>query len=126
MALGRLADDASGRDDVEVTTDLPAEIPDWDEGLEEGVYRIAQEALENIVRHAHASESVIKLTGDTTFLKLEIQDNGRGFYPPHVPDDGRYGIRGMKERAEALGGKITIESQPGKGTHIMFLWGAES
>ncbi|MDF1566579.1 MAG: sensor histidine kinase [Spirochaetaceae bacterium] len=126
LALGRLADDASGRDDVAVTTDLPVEIPDWDESLEEGVYRIAQEALENIVRHAHASESFIKLTGDMTFLKLEIRDNGRGFYPPHVPDDGRYGIRGMKERAEALGGKITIESQPGKGTHIMFLWGAES
>lgn len=125
LALQRLADDAGGRDNVMVEADLPKENPDWSKNLEEGAYRIAQEALENIVRHAYASKAELVLTGDNESLVLTISDNGRGFEPGRHPEDGRYGLRGMKERATTLNGILTVESQSGKGTTIRFRWEAQ-
>ena len=122
MALERLAADAASRDNVVVKTRVPEEIPDWEESLEEGLYRIAQEALENIVRHARASEAFLNLEGTDSGLRLEIRDNGRGFDAAKVEEEGRFGVRGMRERAAALNGDFTLTSRPGKGTTILFVW----
>ena len=122
LALKRLAEDAAGRDDVTVETELPQEIPDWDGNLEEGLYRIAQEALENIVRHARASHARLLLSGDETELLLSVKDNGRGFDAGDLLEEGRYGLRGMKERAHSLGGALKVDSRIGKGTEITFTW----
>lgn len=122
LALVRLATEAGARDNVMVSTTIIDEIPDWDDNLEEGAYRIAQEALENIVRHAGASEAALSLDGTDKSLILTVRDNGRGFEAGSVLEEGRYGLRGMKERAAALNGKLSIESRRNKGSVIEFTW----
>ena len=85
-----------------------------------GLYRLAQEALNNIVKHAKASQAVVTLRlGDT--VRLTIADNGIGFAPSTVTAD-HLGLKIMRERAEAIGAKLTIESEPGEGTQISVIW----
>jgi signal transduction histidine kinase len=84
---------------------------------EEALYRIAQEALANVVKHAHAQQATVRLRLDTTGPLLEINDDGRGFaWHEHLR--GSYGLRTMRERAEQLGGTMEIDTQPGGGTCV--------
>lgn len=85
--------------------------------IEIGVYRIAQEALTNITRHAHATRARLELTMTPETLRCVIDDNGRGFDPASIPAD-RYGVRGMSERARLLGGELHVASAPGEGTCV--------
>jgi signal transduction histidine kinase len=83
------------------------------------VYRIAQEALENVVRHARASRLTVSLGWTAPGLELSIIDDGIGFSPDSQQTDShRFGLPGMRERAEMLGGTLQIISQPGQGTQI--------
>jgi signal transduction histidine kinase len=82
------------------------------------VYRIVQEALTNVVRHAHAKRVDILVERRGDFLVVVVEDNGVGF-EPQSHHSGRLGILGMHERAEMLGGKITFESAPGKGATML-------
>jgi len=122
LALQRLADDASGRDTINIKTEIISENPDWSENLEEGIYRIAQESLENIIRHAGASNATLELEELNGTLILTISDDGRGFETGSFNEEGRYGLRGMRERATALGGDFAINSRAGGGTKITFTW----
>lgn len=83
----------------------------------EPVYRIAQEALHNIVKHAHARTVLLRLAHQEHKLLLEIGDDGRGFDPTGA-FPGHLGLASMQERAKQLGGILTIESAPGQGTRI--------
>ncbi|MDQ2744029.1 MAG: GAF domain-containing sensor histidine kinase [Chloroflexota bacterium] len=87
-------------------------------GMEGELYRIAQEALSNIRRHAQAREVEIALRGGPRSIRLSIRDDGQGFIPRAVAI-GRYGILGMKERAKLLGGRMKIQSRPGEGTSLL-------
>ena len=82
------------------------------------LYRIAQEALANIVRHAEASEVEISLMIRDGAAVLEIGDNGRGVAPEQVADSRSLGLVGMRERASLLGGSVTIHGRQGEGTRI--------
>jgi len=126
LALKRLADDASERDTINIRTEIIKENPDWSESLEEGIYRIAQESLENIIRHAAASSAVLKLEEQEGRLTLTVSDDGRGFETDSLYKEGRYGLRGMKERATALGGDLSINSRTGGGTVVIFTWEAHN
>jgi signal transduction histidine kinase len=86
---------------------------EWKEAL----YRIAQEAMHNIVKHAHASTVLLRLANEERELILEIKDDGKGFDPTRA-FPGHLGLFSMQERAERLGGTLTIESTPGQGTCI--------
>jgi signal transduction histidine kinase len=88
------------------------------DGIVEGsLFRIVQEALSNIYRHSRAKEASIKLSSRDERLLLVIEDSGVGFDPANV--NGRqFGLRGMRERANLLGGTATIRSAPGEGTRI--------
>lgn len=81
--------------------------------------RVAQEALANIQKHAHASQVMLTLSYMTDLVALDIQDNGVGF-EPHSPMpnsmDGRFGLNAMHARVEQLGGRLMIESSTGEGT----------
>jgi two-component system, NarL family, sensor histidine kinase UhpB len=81
------------------------------------VYRVAQEALANIARHADASRVHVELTTADEALELRVRDDGRGF------DSGRrssgLGLDGMAERARLIGGELTIDSRPGAGTELV-------
>jgi len=87
--------------------------------VETSLYRIVQEALTNVVRHAQASTVGILLKRGRGKLKMFIEDDGIGFDPEQVSQADRMGLLGMRERAEMLGGTLTIESTPGKGTSII-------
>jgi signal transduction histidine kinase len=90
--------------------------------LETECFRIAQEALTNVARHAQASRVSVQLEGDQERLVLTITDNGTGFDTDNLlrtaSAASTLGLRGMKERALAMNGHVEIESSPGKGTHI--------
>jgi signal transduction histidine kinase len=99
-----------------VEVDL-ADEPDLSLERKEALYRIAQEALHNIVKHAHASAVVLRLTRQPREILLEVRDNGRGF-DPTGPFPGHLGLLSMWERAMKMGTTLTIESAPGQGTYI--------
>jgi two-component system NarL family sensor kinase len=87
-------------------------------GAETDLFRIAQEALNNVQRHAHAQEVEIELRRTPRHVRLSIRDNGRGF-DPSTPTEGHHGIVGMKERAKLLHGRLRIQSSAGGGSTIV-------
>jgi two-component system, NarL family, sensor histidine kinase UhpB len=82
------------------------------------VYRIAQEALANIARHAEATVVEVGLRTDENGVELTVRDDGRGFEPTRAAGGAGLGLGGMAERARLVGGELTIESQPGTGTEL--------
>lgn len=111
-----------------VTTEVQIELPNRDErfsrDLETACFRIAQEALTNVVRHARASHVSLQLTRTKTGLKMKVSDDGVGFDPAalrkRAPRAATLGLLGMQERAHAAGGEIEIHSAISKGTTIRF------
>ena len=90
--------------------------------LEASAYRVAQEALANVHKHAHATSVQMRVSFDGQGLTLKIGDDGQGFDPQQVlAQDGpsHLGLSGMRERAQALGGKVEVLSRPGEGTQVV-------
>ena len=83
---------------------------------EHALYRIAQEAIHNVVRHARAHEVNVRITSPSTSVRMEISDDGVGFDPERRTDG--LGLAGMAARAERLGGSVTVESAPGRATVV--------
>jgi signal transduction histidine kinase len=83
------------------------------------LYRIAQEALNNITKHARASQVTMKLKRSNNIVTLEVTDNGKGFIFDPVCFAQRNGLQNMRERTQLLQGEFTINSEPGKGTTIL-------
>ena len=81
-------------------------------------FRIAQESLHNVVKHSGASEAQVVVTRIGSTLRLRISDNGVGFDVEVVKGKKRLGLISMKERLRLVGGKISIRSEPNKGTQI--------
>ena len=96
---------------VDLTIDLPIT-------LEEELYRISQEALNNVLKHAGATSVTVRIDTDGGRVDLEVEDNGRGFDPKDVRETGGMGLSSMRERVEALGGSLTIFSVAGQGTKV--------
>jgi len=87
--------------------------------IEEVLYRITQEALNNILKHARASEANVHLIQDEKWITLEVTDDGIGFDPDQPTDSGCVGLSSMRERAQEIGADLEIYSQEGLGTRIM-------
>jgi len=87
--------------------------------VEEGLYRITQEALNNVLKHAHAKTVTITLIQDEHMVRLEVADDGVGFDPTQACDAGCMGLRGMRERAQELGVEFEILSQVGSGVKVI-------
>lgn len=118
LALENIGNQASARGQFEIEIILPETIPESSLPFEQVYYRIAQEALENIVKHARASQVTVTLEVDDSVITLRIEDNGIGFETQEERSLDTLGIRGMQERAAECGGKLTLTSEPGKGTCI--------
>ena len=90
--------------------------------IETGLYRVAQEAINNARKHAGVREVRLKLALGKRKVRMEVEDCGRGFDPRAVPRAGgpgeRVGLAGMRERIGLLGGELTITSTPGHGTRV--------
>jgi signal transduction histidine kinase len=115
-ALEKQISATEARHGLSIATQLGDE-PECRIEVKEALYRIAQEALHNVVKHARAGEIRVELSGDEGALHLTISDDGAGFdvtatYPGHV------GLLSMPERAAKLGGYVTIDSAPGRGTTV--------
>jgi signal transduction histidine kinase len=82
--------------------------------------RVTQEALANVTRHAHAGRVAVTLSYMDGETALDVRDDGSGFAPgaDGAGANGGLGLRGMRERVEALGGRLAVESAPGQGTTI--------
>ena len=93
---------------------LPAEV-------QIAFYRVCQEALNNIAKHAKASQVEMNLNKTGHVIELRIRDDGLGFNPEQT-FSGHYGLSMMRERAEAVGALLTITSQPGQGTQLIIRW----
>jgi signal transduction histidine kinase len=102
--------------DVEIGADLPLQ-PE----LQVALYRIAQEALTNTVKHAAASKATVTLYSVPGRVELSVQDDGRGFDLASAPPGG-LGLRNMRERAAAVGALLEIETGPGEGTRVRIRW----
>jgi signal transduction histidine kinase len=123
--LRQLGEAVAGRMGILVTVtveDQYALPPD----VHVAIYRITQEALNNVVKHARASQAAVSLrcTPHTEGgVELQVSDDGRGFDPSSVPSDHLgLGLGIIRERAEAVGATLKLESQPGHGTQVIVLW----
>ena len=90
--------------------------------VEVTLLRVAQEALANVRRHAHAREVTITLSYMEDEVALDVQDDGRGFHPAMLigaSPGGGLGLTAMRERVESLGGTLTVESTPGEGATVV-------
>jgi PAS domain S-box-containing protein len=115
-SLRSLAGRASN--DVSIVVQAPAQVPRVSEAAELAVYRIAQEALANALRHAGARHIELTLGAQNGTLRVAVQDDGRGFDPAACRSQS-LGIESMKQRALALGGRLELVSAPGKGTTVL-------
>jgi signal transduction histidine kinase len=90
------------------------------EEMEQHLLRIAQEAVTNVLKHAGASKLWIKLHSEARSLYLRVVDNGRGFEERDAfsAAGGHFGLLGMRERAQRLGGELRLASHPGEGTEV--------
>jgi signal transduction histidine kinase len=95
------------------------EVSDLSDTQNTAVFRIMQEALTNIVRHAGATEVDISLQAVLGELTLRVHDNGRGITPVEVNNKGAIGLLGMRERARLIGGEVTITGATGAGTTVL-------
>ena len=115
-ALGKMADAIRVRHhlavDLELCDELAAPLP-----TKEALYRIAQEATNNAIKHARAGQLAIRLDCDKAGYTLVVHDDGSGF-DPHGEFDGHFGLTSMRERASRLAGTLTVASAPGAGTTI--------
>jgi signal transduction histidine kinase len=121
--LQQLADALTGRTRIPVSltiegsTDLPPEV-------KMSLYRIAQEAFNNIAKHAGATQVSTALHTDSDQIILHIRDNGRGFDLAAVTP-GRMGLDIMRERAHGVGASFHVQSVSGRGTEITVFWPAD-
>lgn len=90
-------------------------------GVQIALYRIAQEALNNVVRHSGASQAEVTLRQDARGVRLWVCDDGRGFAPEEV-SAGHHGLAIMRERARAIGARMRVRTVPGQGTRISVAW----
>ena len=115
-ALERQVMAVQSRHKLQINADL-CEEPETSLEIKETIYRIAQEALHNVVKHARATDVELSLKCDAERIVLEISDDGIGF-DPSGDFPGHLGLRSMRERAERLGGALEVQSTPGKGTRV--------
>jgi signal transduction histidine kinase len=123
LAVRALAESYATRFDFGIELSIDPDLGDYGAEVQQCVYRIAQEALTNIAEHAQAHHAQLVLKRDRDHLRLIIRDDGCGFDPNLCAEEYQYGLLGMRERAEMIGGCLAVTSQVGKGTQISFSYG---
>jgi signal transduction histidine kinase len=118
LAIRNLAKNAAARGALSLELDVSEQVDGLSAEVEQCYYRVAQEALENVVQHANARRVRVSLKRTEGRLTLEISDDGSGFVPESVVSEDRFGLRGMQERAELIGGTLEVENRSGQGTAI--------
>ena len=121
-ALEWLASDVAEYSGIETKVSVSGNQRRFSEEVELVLFRIVQEAVRNVWRHSQATKADITVEFEQSKIKITISDNGEGFTPPQTMGDlaknGKLGLAGMQERAGLIGGTLTVESYPGKGTSV--------
>jgi signal transduction histidine kinase len=120
-SVTHLAKTISKQNLIEIHTSITGDETQLPEILEHAAFRIVQEALYNVLRHAHASQIWLKVTVDARMVDIEVRDDGAGFDPSLLAlraSQGHQGILNLRERAAAFKGSVVIKSQPGQGTTL--------
>ena len=112
------AEEFASRTGTKCLLDLGAEEIAVDSETATAVFRIFQETLTNVARHANAREVKVRLAEENGDLTLEVHDNGRGIGEDELANANSLGVLGMRERALLLGGTLTIRGEPGQGTTV--------
>lgn len=104
----------------ELNVELPASLPTLTPEQELALFRVVQEALQNVQRHAHARHCWLRILSRPSEIVIEVADDGQGFRPESIvpTSSGGFGLQGMRERATLVGGELTIRSEPGSGTQV--------
>ena len=120
-ALQRLTDNVASRSGLNVQLDTAALAPDerLPPEIETVIYRVVQEALTNVVRHASATTASVALAARDGTIRAFIEDDGNGFDPQQTPTRAHLGLAGMLERADLVGGTVSVTSTPGAGTTVV-------
>ena len=118
LALRKLAEESASRARLELHLTVPDKIEPLSPDVEQAVYRVAQEAVTNVVNHANARNLTMQLSLQGGRVALMVRDDGMGFDAKHRDPAGRFGLAGMRERAQLAGGHLTVESVVGEGTAI--------
>ena len=117
-ALRELAESAAQRAGLALDLDIQPDLPQQPAEVEQALYRVAQEALENAVSHAHARRLRVALRQAAEALTLEIADDGDGLPVEHLERERGFGLQGMRERAALVGAELAVESAPDRGTAV--------
>lgn len=118
-AIQWLSGNFSKRTGIETLVRAPVQLEHLPKTVQLVAYRTAQEALTNIGKHAQCRQVKVDLSDDGDVLTLEVADDGQGLADIDLSKADSYGIRGLKERAKAIGGWLDVSSQPGRGTSII-------
>jgi signal transduction histidine kinase len=121
FAIHNLAKRAASRAGFDLSLQISRQLPELSTEVEQCVYRVSQEALENIVRHANARHVSVHLLMEDHALQLKIADDGCGFNLVDVGIVDKLGIQGMRERAAMVQGLLDVLSSPGQGTTVQLL-----
>jgi signal transduction histidine kinase len=116
-AIQQRLDAVEKRAGIDATLVIQGQL-DISADLEEGLYRIAQEALNNALKHAAASNVYVRIYADAECVALQVEDNGKGFETDTADRGGGLGLASMRQRAEKLGGTVTVTSCQGEGTTL--------
>jgi len=119
--LRQLGEAAAGRSRLPVEVDIQGDCSDMTPEVKVAIYRIAQEALNNVTKHSDASQATVSLRCEPASIDLVVRDNGRGFDVDNIPPD-HLGVGIMRERAEAAGARVRISSTIGDGTEVRATW----
>ncbi|MEO6873948.1 MAG: PAS domain S-box protein [Opitutaceae bacterium] len=119
MGLVELAERTQALGRIKCRLDCPTEVLVTNTPAAGQLYRIAQEAVNNALKHSCAGKIIIRLTRGADRLELTVTDDGRGFQSPHTPG---IGLQVMRHRASMIGAELTIKSTPGKGTRVACRW----
>jgi signal transduction histidine kinase len=119
LAIRDLAESVAARTELKLNLEVTDRIENIPPEVEQCVYRVAQEALTNVTRHSKAKSLHVSLTQPNGHLILNIKDDGQGFESNNV-EATRYGLKGLRERAEMIGGTLDIETKLNHGTAVQF------
>jgi signal transduction histidine kinase len=118
LALRSMAEETAAKANLQLDLSLPERLPALSPDVEQCIYRVAQEAVANVAHHANAHTLTVQLSVNEPGLGLLVQDDGLGFDVRQGEASGHFGLPGMRERAQLVGGQLTINSRPGQGTTV--------
>ncbi len=117
QALRQIATETAARANLHLNLQVPERLPALAAAVEQCLYRVAQEAVANVAHHANAQTLTVQLQVNGS-ITLRVCDDGCGFTPQQTELAGHFGMAGMRERVQLVGGTLSITSQPGQGTTV--------